>query len=600
MSQACGHQTACPIGQWCGPHLHEPTFGGSAGTLLLVGHANVGKSVLFHRLTGRYATVSNYPGTTVEREVGSARFGGNPWRVIDVPGVSGIDPVSDDERVAIDAVRDAGQAVLMVVGDAKQIKRTVRLAMAFGHLGHPMVLGLNMMDEARALGVAPDTDKLEALLGIPVVPIVAISGEGVDRVGEAVQRAAYLRPLDQESTCQEQAAQIVEAVLPKPSTLRRAAWRERLADAMVRPATGLPILGLVLWGVYQLVGKFGAGTAVGWVEQTVFGEWVNPFVTAGALSVGGHSWITDLLVGPYGLVTMGATYALAIVLPVISMFFLAFGLLEDSGYLPRLTILSDRALRVVGLHGKAILPTVLGFGCGTMAVLTTRILESKKERLISTLLIGLVIPCSAQLGVILGLVSFLSGWGLFAIVFILSAQFFLVGMLADRWIGGERSDFVVELPPLRWPSLANIARKTYLRVKWYVAEAVPFFLAGTLFLFILDRLGGLTVMERWGSPVVQQFLGLPASATQVLVLGFFKRDYGAAGLFAMAREGALTPLQVIVSLVTITLFIPCIASFFVMVKERGVKTALALLGFITPYAVAVGGLTHFVLRRVPW
>jgi ferrous iron transport protein B len=293
---------------------------------------------------------------------------------------------------------------------------------------------------------------------------------------------------------------------------------------------------------------------------------------------------------------MALTYSIAIVLPIVGTFFIAFGILEDSGYLPRLAIMVNRVFRVMGLSGKAVLPMVLGLGCDTMATLTARILETKKERIIVTLLLALGVPCSAQLGVILGMLAGVSARATAIWVGVVIGTIFLIGILAREIVPGESSDFILELPPIRLPQLSNVVLKTIARIEWYLREAVPLFILGTLVLFFFDKLGLLLWLEEIASPIVVGFLGLPVRATEAFLVGFLRRDYGAAGLFMLARAGELTPLQVVVSLVTITLFVPCIANFFIIIKERGWKTAIAIVSFIFPFAFLVGGLLNFFLH----
>ena len=306
----------------------------------------------------------------------------------------------------------------------------------------------------------------------------------------------------------------------------------------------------------------------------------------------------DLLVGAYGQITMALSYAIALILPIVTTFFLAFGLLEDSGYLPRLAVMVNRLFRSIGLNGKAVLPMVLGLGCDTMATLTARILETKKERIIVTLLLALGVPCSAQLGVILGMIRSLSLGATLVWAGCVLGTMLAVGWLAARLIPGSSSDFILELPPIRRPQLGNLVVKTLARIEWYLREAVPLFLLGTLVLFAADRLHVLGAVQRAASPLVQGVLGLPARATDAFLIGFLRRDYGAAGLYDMAREGLLNPVQVVVSMVTITLFVPCIANFFIMIKERGLRMALALTAVIVPMAFLVGGALNFGLRAL--
>jgi ferrous iron transport protein B len=364
-----------------------------------------------------------------------------------------------------------------------------------------------------------------------------------------------------------------------------------------RPSTGIPILLVTLVLVYEFVGYTGAQSLVGLLEKTLFGKYMVPALR----SVVPRGLFYDLFLGQYGLISMGLTYALAIVLPVVATFFIAFGLLEDSGYLPRLSILSDRVMRSMGLNGKATLPMVLGLGCCTMATMTTRILNSPKERLIATLLLALGIPCSAQLGVILGMSAAFSFKATLVVIGVVLSQLFLVGFLASHLVRGRCSEFIFEIPPIRIPQLRNVLLKTGYRIRWYLQEAVPLFIYGTLVLFVLDRIhvGGSSLMawiQKGLEPVMTGVLHLPPQAAGVFVLGFLRRDYGAAGLFDLSSKGLLSGQQAVVSLIVITLFVPCLASFLVIAKEHGMRKAVAITAFIVPFAVGVGGAVSWILR----
>src|SRR5690606_28265984 len=266
-----------------------------------------------------------------------------------------------------------------------------------------------------------------------------------------------------------------------------------------------PILLLVLYVVYKLVGEFGAGTLVDFMEGTVFGEWINPFATQLVDSVLPVPIIHDILVGEYGVITMALSYGLALILPIVAVFFLSFSILEDTGYLPRLAVMLNRLFKLMGLNGKAVLPMILGLGCDTMATLSTRILETRRERILVTLLLALGIPCSAQLGVILGMMGILSPAGVVIWGGVVAVTVLVVGWLAAKVLPGERSDFILELPPLRLPRLQNIVIKTLARVEWYLKEVLPLFIVGTLFLFVVDRIGILTMAEQVGAPLVVGF-----------------------------------------------------------------------------------------------
>jgi len=335
---------------------------------------------------------------------------------------------------------------------------------------------------------------------------------------------------------------------------------------------------------------------VDFMESVVFGKFINPYAVAFFDSVMPVDILRELFIGRYGVVTMALTYAIAIVLPITATFFLAFGVLEDSGYLPRLAIMVNKLFKVMGLNGKAVLPMVLGLGCCTMATLTARILESKKERVIVTLLLALGVPCSAQLGVIMGMLAAVSATATAIWAGIVVLVLFLVGYLSSKLIKGDTSDFMMELPPIRLPKLKNIVVKTVGRIEWYLKEAVPLFILGTLVLFAADKLMLLGLLEKAASPVVVGLLGLPEKASEAFLVGFLRRDYGAAGFYALQKQGLMDHAQVLVSVVTITLFVPCIAQFFVAIKERGLKASLAILAFVLPFSILVGTALNFSLK----
>jgi ferrous iron transport protein B len=564
--------------------------------IALVGNPNVGKSVIFGRLTGRYVTVSNYPGTTVTVTRGRATVGAEVCDIIDTPGVNAlVGPLSEDERVTRELLEQGGAELVVQVADARNLRRALLLTSQLADFRLPMILVLNMIDEARARGVDVDAEGLAAELGIPVIEAVAPEGRGMAELRDALATPARARAAKDQGLPHLQWADETARRFRTVGQLSLGRFQEWLGRAVRQPLTGLPILCVVLYATYLFVGVLGAQTLVGLLEQGLFGTYLNPWATAAASHVP-IPLVRDFLVGEYGLITMGLTYAIAIVLPVVTTFFLIFGFLEDSGYIPRLAIFSDRLFRSMGLNGRAVLPMVLGLGCDTMATMTTRILTTPKERLIAILLLALGVPCSAQLATIMGIlggISFLAVVTLFGVVL---TQMVLVGFLASRVLTGDRSDFIMELPPMRLPRLRNLLTKTVLRVRWYLGEAVPLFLVGTALLFALDRVGGLAWIAAGARPLVSGVLGLPPKAAEIFVMGFLRRDYGAAGLFLMARSGALTHVQAVVALTVMTLFVPCVANFLMIVKERGLRTGLAILSFVTVIAVGTGAILNFVLR----
>jgi len=375
-----------------------------------------------------------------------------------------------------------------------------------------------------------------------------------------------------------------------PLVRERAPLLDRLGAWAMHPVWGLPILAGVLAVMYILVGNLAAQHGVDFLERVVFGRALVPalrWVVQGLIPWAG---LQALFIGEYGLLTMALPYAFAIILPIVGMFFLCFGFIEDVGYLPRLAVMANRFCRLLGLNGKAVLPLVLGLGCDTMATMTARILDTKRDRIIVTLLLALGIPCSAQLGVIMAMLVGRPPLALAVWLGVLGIVLVVVGQLAARLLPGEVSPFLYEIPPLRQPQLSNILIKTASRVEWYLREAVPLFFLGTLVLFLLNAAGWLAVLERAAQPLIVSWLRLPAAATTAFLVGFLRRDFGAAGLFALERSGQLDGVQIVVSLVTITLFVPCIAQYFMMMKERGAKVATLMAAFVFGMAFLVGGL----------
>ena len=447
-------------------------------------------------------------------------------------------------------------------------------------------------------GVSKRTIGLFLLQGDPQIEkqVKDREGAGYTSIQEvaAKTRAKYSQPLSYVIALrQQQEVRHILATTVKTGDKLNRGFTEGLSRAMMNPLTGIPILLIVLYfGLYQFVGVFGAGILVGFIEGTVFGEWLNPWVAAVTVKLIPFKPLQDLFVGEYGIITLGLSYAIAIILPIVGTFFLVFSIIEDSGYLPRLAMLIDRVFKGIGLSGRAVIPMVLGFGCDTMATVVTRTQETTRERVITTLLLALAIPCSAQLGVIFAI---LSGNGLSLLIWVgvVALVLLLVGYLAAKVIPGERASFYMEVPPLRLPKLSNVLVKTYTRLQWYFVEVLPIFILASILLWVGDITGLLNFATDGLEPVVK-FIGLPPEASVAFLYGFFRRDFGAAGLYDLHSAGILVGIPLVVAAVTLTLFIPCIAQFSVMLKERGIKTALAIALFVFPFAFFVG----FILNKV--
>ena len=371
--------------------------------------------------------------------------------------------------------------------------------------------------------------------------------------------------------------------------------QERLSRIMMNPFSGAPILLFVLYyGLYKFVGIFGAGFLVDFLENKVFGNYINPFVIKWVSLLIPLKLIQDLLIGEYGIITLGVRYAFAIILPIVATFFFAFAIVEDSGYLPRLAMLVDQLFKRIGLSGRAVIPLVLGFGCDTMATMVTRTLPTKRERIIATLLLALAIPCSAQMGVIFALLAG-TPLGMAVWIGVIILVFLIVGFLAAKIMPGELPTFYMEIPPLRFPQLSNVLRKTVSRLNWYFKEIFPLFIFASLMIWLGQVTGifGKTV-KVLEYPI--SWLGLPKEAAVAFLFGFFRRDYGAAGLYDLKKFGLLSGNQLVVACVTLTLFLPCIAQLLMNVKERGLRMGIAMSIFILFFSFSIGYLVNIVLN----
>jgi ferrous iron transport protein B len=631
----------------------------------LVGNPNVGKSVLFNALTGAYVTVSNYPGTSVEVSRGNAVIDGKTWQVIDTPGMYSIHTITEEERVAREILLSETPDVVLHVLDARNLERMLAMTIQLIEADLPVILVVNIMDEAERMGLSIDLELLQQRLGIPVIGAATARKRGLDEIRSAV--VSYRRPpanhfsysrllehdiaqvtqhmsgsyimspkslallllqQDEEVTAlfkewdrdgyaalaenvrkitferresfhldlslerKDIVRKLIKDVLVAPEK-RVVTIGERLSTLAVRPLTGVPLLLIVLYfGLYKFVGEFGAGTLVDLLEKQIFVERLNPWITGVMQRLIPWEIIQELFVGEYGIITLGIRYAVGIILPIVATFFIFFSFLEDTGYFPRLALLVDRLFKYIGLTGRAVIPMVLGFGCDTMATMVTRTLETKRERVIATLLLALAIPCSAQLGVIIGLLAKAEGalmvWGLCMLLL-----FIIVGLLSSKVLPGEPPMFYMELPPMRLPQLGNVLTKTYTRMQWYFMEILPLFILASVLLWLGKVTGFFEKMIAAMTPVMAS-IGLPRETAVAFIFGFFRRDYGAAGLYDLQSKGLMNARQLTVAAVTLTLFIPCVAQFLVMKNERGWKTASAIGVFVSLFAYASG----YVLNKM--
>lgn len=598
-------------------------------TIVLAGNPNVGKSVFFNALTNRYVEVSNFPGTTVD--ISHSMLGKDI--LLDTPGIYGVSSFNDEERVARDVILQADIVINIV--DALHLERDLFLTQQLIDMDIPLVVALNMMDEATQHGVRIDYKAMERELGVPVIPAVAVKGEGIEEVktaalskakkGKKVPNIAMiLDPLRERfSTLAEALLYLEEEPRVQPYRkgikveqrqeeiylMRRhrvneivavvvqeskdgAIFAARLGQMMLRPVTGLPILLLSLVAMYYFIGFFIAQVVVNFTKEVLMEGYYAPLVEGlvGRIFVSG-SIMAYVLAGEYGLLTMTLVYLLGLLMPLVAGFYFSLSFMEDSGYLPRVAALMDRLLVKMGLNGRAVIPIILGLGCVTMATITTRLLGSRRERIIATALLGIAIPCSAQLGVIFGMVAPLGPSSLALYLVTIGLVFIGLGMIMEKVLPGRSTDLLIDLPVLRVPRIGNVLHKTYGRTLHFVKEALPLFAVGALMISLLNFSGLLLKMQVFLRPLVQGWLSLPPEAATAFIMGIVRRDFGAAGLYALP----MTAGQTLVSLVAITLFVPCIASILVIFKERGLKDGLLIWVGSFIVAFLVGGLLAKIL-----
>jgi len=572
-------------------------------TVILVGYPNVGKSALFTELTGKYTNVSNYPGTSLDVAEGNFTFKRRRVTLFDSPPVYGFNYESVDANATYQLMQRVEPDVVLHVADAKNLKRDLLITFQLIEMNVPVILVVNMIDEAESRGIRIDLDKLSQLLGIRVVETSVTERRGIPTLLKAIEEVVSTQEkttitFPRWMTTQEYLKKI-NIIYPQVFSkleAKRGTFSIWLENATTHPVYGLFILLIVLALLYEIAGKFGAVVLVDFIRNSIFDKLITPYVV---------SWVTripfpllaEILIGHYGLYTMGIVYAFAILLPMITVFYFVFGVLEDSGYLPRLTVLTDKLLRLIGLSGKATLTMVLGFGCVTMALLSTKSIESRKERLIAAFLLCLTIPCGAKLSIMMGLFTFLPIQMFFFFIFFMALNTILNGYFASKILAGERSPFMLELPPFRLPQIRNLVKKTVNRLTWLLNDVIPAFLLGTFILFLLDKTAILSKIETLSAPIVSGWLGLPVKMTEVLLMTFFRSEYGAAGLMNIVLSGNLDSIALLVSLVILTLFIPCFASLVVLFKEFGIKFATFAALFIPTYSILMGTLINYVFRH---
>lgn len=577
-------------------------------TFLLAGNPNVGKSLVFSRLTGIGILSSNFPGTTVGLNRGTAFFNGEAYNIIDIPGLYRLEEKWVIEGKKRDLFKELEYDFIVCVADASHLERNLYFTLETLSLGKPVILLLNKFDEALRKGIYIDVRALSRLLGIPVIPVVATTGEGLKKLEAAAGKLSFdQNPEEPPSLPGKNGARLAIAqtaeekwrfighIVQQVQKIKHkhASFVEKLQGWATQPVTGLPIALGVLLASFWLI-MFAGEHIIGLLEplyenyylplmQKLFG-----FLDGNALSL--------LLLGDggehyFGLLTDGLKIALVDVMPYVLVFYSLLGFLGELGYLPRLAVLLDGILHRIGLHGYGAIPIMLGFGCKVPAVMGVRILETRRERVIALALILLLAPCISQTAMIL---SVLSPYGMKYLLWVFGALLLnglLAGTVLNRLLQGETPEMFMEIPSWSIPRLRPLGRKIWLRMKEYFSDALPLILAGVLFVDLM-QLSGLTdwVARIFRYPV-EYMLHLPAETTPLLLLGFLRKDIS----IALLEPFHLPPEQLVVACVFMAMYLPCVATFFVMLRENGIKDTLRIVGLTLGLALLSASLLRLLL-----
>jgi ferrous iron transport protein B len=559
-----------------------------------MGNPNVGKSVVFSRLTGANVIASNYPGSTVDFSKGKMRIDNEPYEIIDAPGTYSFEPSNKAEEVAKKMFEQAD--IIINVIDATNLERNLYLTLELLEQKKPILLAINLWDEAQHLGIHINNHELEQLLNVPIVPTVALTGEGIKELVSRIKDAKInknIKPTSEEARWIEIGHLIKKTVSVEH---RHHTIGEKISDLTIKPATGIPLAIGIIFCAFFIV-RFIGETLITYLFNPLFEEFYLPLINQ-LSNILGPGILHTILIGEYGIeinfieslgmLTTGLYVPIAAVLPYIIAFYFTLSLLEDSGYLPRLATLVDRVFHKLGMHGHGIVPLFLGLGCNVPGALSTRTLETRKQRFISATLLAICVPCMAQMAMIFGA---LGNYGLIyiGIVFLtLMSLYVILGLFLNKFVKGESPEIFLEIPAYRRPSLQATLKKTWMRIRWFLKEAIPFLFIGVFIINILYSIGILQWIGNFVSPIMNILFGLPGDASIALITGFLRKDLAVGMLITLN----LAPLQLVIAVTMLTIYFPCVATFTVLVKELGIKDMFKAAILM----ISIAGIVGIILR----
>lgn len=565
--------------------------------ILLMGNPNVGKSVFFSDMTGIHVVSANYAGTTVSFTKGTLKLGGESYTLIDVPGTYSLEATSEAEAVAIDFLESNPKAVLCVL-DSTNLERNIKFALELQKYNIPVVYALNMVDVAKRHGYEINAELLSKELGAPVIPTIAVKGEGIDKLKEALLNAvkqpkssyegivSRSKSGENERDLWKRAADIAARVQVRKNS--ELGFLDKLGSSMLKPWPGIPIALLVMFlSICVIVGGgkiLQDGILLPLIDNTVVPFFRNLFSRIIPEGV-----FLNVLIGEYGIFVIGFEWIFTLILPYVFLFYVVFSFLEDSGILPRLSVLFDSVMRRLGVQGGSMINILMGYGCAVPAIIGSRTATTKKERLIISAVICFAVPCISQTGALISLFANYSPW-LLVLMFLLSfAVMMTVSGILGRLLKGKVDPLVIEIPNLLLPNAKAYGKKLMLRMRHFLVDAEVPMLISILIAAVLKETGLLNYIAVWLEPIVSGWLGLPKEAVIALILGIIRREMAVAPLLEIE---CLTALQAFVGGTVALLYLPCLSVFGILTREFNSKTALAIASGTVVNALLVAGLIN--------
>jgi len=564
--------------------------------IVLAGNPNVGKSLLFSRITRIKTVTANYAGTTVETNSGDIIYHENEYQIIDGPGLYSLEEFSTTDQIALDIIKDSD--IIINVIDSTNLERNLNLTIQLLKMRKPMIVCLNFWEETTHKGITIDIRKLEQLLDVPVIPVSALQSTGVTELLSSIQNARISKL---ETDSNEQWSYIGNII----NNVQRLQHRhhtllERISDFTLHPVGGIISAIFVLFSTLFIVRFMGEGL-INYVFDPLYSKLYSPFILDLVNKIP-FDIIQGILIGQspdplqsFGILTSGVYIALIQVFPYFFSFYFVFGFLEDFGYLPRLAVVLDKLFHRLGLHGYSSIPVILGLGCKVPAFMATRGLSNRREKILTISLILMSVPCLSQSAMIVSLGMRYGVLSVVSIYVILAASAIIFNYILNKvYKKGDAPEFFTEFPSCRVPSAKLLAQKLRIRTVEYFAEVLPMIAIGVLLMNFLNALHILSFITDLIKKPINILLGLPPEIAPVMVMNFLRKDASVALLVPMN----LNSHQFIIASIFLVLSTPCVASLFTLIKELGIWTALKITGLIFFATMLITSMLHLFFKVI--